>query len=185
MKVAIYARVSSYLRDEKNQLPDIESLIQSRGFEVVASYHETASAWKNGHQVEFARLIKAAQAKEFDGIVVWSLDRLTREGPHKILAIYKKLEDLGITVISCKEPWTEAPSSVKPLLLAVFGWIAEQESRRQSERTKAGLLRKKLNGGRLGRPPGSKDRRKRKKKGYILRQARDRVKRAEELQNII
>lgn len=179
MKVAIYMRVSTGNQDEKNQIPDIYRLINNRGFVISANYNEKASAWKNGHQRELANLIKAAQAKKFDGLVVWSLDRLTREGPHKILALYKRLEDLGITVISCKEPWTEAPSNIKPLLLAVFGWIAEQESRRQSERTKAGLARKKANGGKIGRPFGSKDHRRRCKDGYLLRQAREKVRRAE------
>lgn len=178
-RAVIYARVSTGKQEEKNQIPDVNRLIEQRGFELVKTYKEKASAWKTGRQKELTKLMKAAQAKEFDCLVVWSLDRLTREGPHKILILYKRLEDLGITVISVKEPWTEAPSELKPLLLALIGWVAEQESKRQSERTKAGLKRKKEEGGKVGRPAGCKDKKKRKNEGYFLRQARARIERAE------
>lgn len=179
MKVAIYARVSTQEQEEKNQLPAIQALIERRGFEPVRIYQEQASAWSAGHQKEFSRLEKDATAKEFSGLVVWSLDRITREGPGRILQIVEKLEKAGVMVISVQEPWTEAPSEVRPLLLAFYGWAAQMESKRRSERTKAGMLRKKLNGGKIGRRPGSKDRHKRRTDGYKLRQAREKVKRAE------
>ena len=50
------------------------------------------------------------------------------------------------------------------LLYALTGWVAKIESQHRSERTKAGLTRVKAQGKRLGRPQGSKDRRKRKKR---------------------
>ena len=51
------------------------------------------------------------------------------------------------------------------LLYALTGWVAKIESHQhRSERTKAGLTRVKAQGKRLGRPQGSKDRRKRKKR---------------------
>lgn len=179
MKVAIYARVSTDNQNEKNQLPAIYTLIERRGFEPVQVYQESASAWSAGHQKEFSRLLKDAGAGLFQGIVVWSLDRITREGPGKILQIVDRLEKSGIYVYSVNEPWTEAPTDLRPLLLSVYGWAAQLESKKISERTKAGLLRKKLSGGKLGRRPGSKDKKKRRNDGYILRQAREKIRRAE------
>ena len=44
------------------------------------------------------------------------------------------------------------------LFLALSAFVAGFESKRRSERTKAGLARVKSKGSRLGRPPGSKDR---------------------------
>jgi DNA invertase Pin-like site-specific DNA recombinase len=41
---------------------------------------------------------------------------------------------------------------VRPLLIAIFGWIAEQERTRLIERTKAGLEWARREGKRLGRP---------------------------------
>lgn len=179
MRVAIYVRVSTSEQEEKNQLPAIEALISRRGFEPVRIYQEAASAWSAGHQKEFSRLLKDGAAGDFAGLVVWSLDRITREGPGKILQIVDRLEKAGINVYSVNEPWTEAPTDLRPLLLSVYGWAAQLESNKISERTKAGLVRKKLNGGKLGRRPGSKDKKKRNVDGYRLRQARERIKRAE------
>lgn len=179
MKVAIYARVSTDDQKEKNQLPAIYDLCRRRSFDPVLVYQESASAWSSGHQKEFSRLLKDAKAGEFQGLVVWSLDRITREGPGKILQIVDRLEKAGISVYSVNESWTDVPNDLRPLLLSVYGWAANLESKKISERTKAGLLRKKLDGGTLGRRPGSKDKRKRKTDGYKLRQAREKVKRAE------
>ncbi|WP_279324176.1 recombinase family protein [Anaeromyxobacter soli] len=49
-------------------------------------------------------------------------------------------------------PWLDTGGPVRPLLVAVFGWVAEQERSRLIERTKAGLERARRQGKRLGRP---------------------------------
>ncbi|MFC1956164.1 recombinase family protein, partial [Chloroflexota bacterium] len=59
-----------------------------------------------------------------------------------------------------QESWTEAPGELGELLYALSGWVARMESERRSERTKAGLARLVARGKRLGRPPGSKDKKK-------------------------
>ncbi len=61
-----------------------------------------------------------------------------------------------------QESWTEAPGELAELLFTLTGWVARMESQRRSERTRAGLARVKAQGKRLGRPPGSKDKRKRR-----------------------
>ena len=67
--------------------------------------------------------------------------------------------------------WTEAGGELLDLLLAIAGWVARMESNRRSERTKAGLARAVAQGKRLGRPLGSKDKKKRSRRGYLLRWA--------------
>ena len=62
------------------------------------------------------------------------------------------------------DSWTEAPGELGELLYALSGWVARMESQRRSERTKAGLSRSAAQGKILGRPKGSKDKRKRKKR---------------------
>ena len=44
---------------------------------------------------------------------------------------------------------------MRPLVVAIFGWVAEQERTRPIERTKAGPERARREGKRLGRPPAS------------------------------
>ncbi len=67
-------------------------------------------------------------------------------------------------MLSYQESWTEAPGELAELLYALTGWVARMESQRRSERTRAGLARVKAQGRHLGRPLGSKDKRRRKRR---------------------
>ena len=107
-------------------------------------------------------MLDKAMKRKFDVVLVWALDRLSREGPLAILTLVNRLKNCGVKVISYQEPWTEAPGELGDLLYALSGWVARMESQRRSERTKAGLARVKAQGKCLGRPSGSKDKRKRR-----------------------
>jgi putative DNA-invertase from lambdoid prophage Rac len=72
-----------------------------------------------------------------------------------------------VKVISYQESWTEAPGELGDLLYALTGWVARMESQRRSERTKAGLERAVAQGKKLGRPTGSRDRKKRKRRTLL------------------
>jgi len=81
-----------------------------------------------------------------------------------ILTLVNRLKICGVRVLSYQESWTEAPGELGELLFAIAGWVTRMESQRRSERTKAGLVRLVAQGKKLGRPKGSKDKRKRKKR---------------------
>jgi len=165
MKCAIYVRVSTDEQDMTNQTMVLREWAEARGFEVVEVYQEEESAWRLGHQRELARMFRMARQGRFRIVLVWSLDRLTRGGPRAILTLVHKLLSCGVRVLSHQEAWTETPNDMLyELLLSVTGWVAQFESKRISERTKAGLARAKALGKKLGRPKGSKDKRKRKKR---------------------
>ena len=163
-RTCIYSRVSTGQQEADNQSMVLTSWADQRGYEVVKVYQEEESAWKNGHQRELANLIEDARRRRFQAVLVWALDRLSREGALAILSLTHKLSACGVRVLSYQESWTEAPGEVAELLYALTGWVARMESQRRSERTKAGLARIKAQGKCLGRPLGSKDRRKRKKR---------------------
>jgi len=146
----------------------LTSWADQRGYEVVKVYQEEESAWRNGHQKELANLIADARRRRFQAVLVWALDRLSREGALAILSLVNKLSSCEVKVLSYQESWTEAPGEVAELLYALTGWVARMESQRRSERTKAGLARVKAQGKCLGRPLGSKDRRKRKKRQRLV-----------------
>jgi len=164
MKVSIYSRVSSGDQNPTNQSVVLTHWANQRGFEVVKLYEEQESAWKSGHQRVLAELITDARRKKFQAVLVWALDRLSREGALAILSLVHKLSSYGVKVLSYQESWTEAPGELAEVLYALTGWVARMESQRRSERTKAGLARVRAQGKRLGRPPGSKDKRKRKRR---------------------
>ena len=167
MRIAIYLRVSTTEQDTGNQLLALSEWSNLRGYQIAEVYEEEESAWKVGHQKQLRRLLQDARKRKFDAVVVWALDRLSREGPLAILTLVNSLKLNGVKVISYQESWTEAPGEMGELLYALFGWVARMESQRRSERTKAGLARAIKEGKKLGRPPGTKDKRKRRKRRIV------------------
>lgn len=168
-KAVIYSRVSTEDQHTENQVDQLRSWGEIRGFYIVEVYQEKESAWLNSHQKEFNRLVTDAQRRRFDLVLVWALDRLSREGALSILKIINRLQYWGVHVLSYQEPWTEAPGELGELLYALTGWVARMESQRRSERTKAGIERRRREGKQIGRPQGSKDKKKRKKKVTALK----------------
>ncbi len=164
MKPVIYTRVSDPSQTTSNQILQLTSWAESRGWGTPAVYEETESAWKAGHQKVLAKLLEDARKQKFDTILVWALDRLSREGSLAILSLIHRLKSFGVKVISYQESWTEVPGDLADVLYAIAGWVARMESQRRSERTKAGLQRVRAAGKRLGRPMGSSDKRKRKRR---------------------
>jgi len=179
VKAAIYCRVSTTEQDAANQLLALEKWARDRGWEVVGVYQEQESAWKAGHQRELARLKEAVRRRRprIDIILVWALDRLSREGVAATLNLINTFKRYDTQVISYQEPWTEAPGIMGDVLYSITAWVAQQESQRKSERTKAGLERAIAQGKQLGRPKGAKDKRKRRTSGYRLRHELERQKR--------
>ena len=170
-KAGLLVRVSDSGQHTENQLPDLIAWAERRGLTVVLTYEFQESAWKGAHQKQLTQVYRDARAGKFQVLLVWALDRLSREGPLATLEIVHRLGQSGVKVWSYQEPWTEAGGELLDLLLAISGWVARMESNRRSERTKAGLTRARNEGKRLGRPPGSKDRKKRSRRGYLLRWA--------------
>ena len=106
-------------------------------------YQENESAWRSGHQLELAKLLDDARKGKFDAVCCWALDRLSRGGSRVILSLVHRFAGYGVRTISYQESWTEAPGELGELLYSIAGWVAQMESKRQSERTLAGLERAK------------------------------------------
>lgn len=173
MRACLYLRVSTQEQSTDNQLPQLEAYAASRGYEITAIYSENESAWRNGHQKELARLLDVVRSgrKHYDVLLVWSLDRLSRQGPLAVLTLIDTFKSYGVKVESVQEPFTALPYGFDSVIYSFLAWVAKFESDRRSERTLAGLERVKAQGQKLGRPKGSKDKGKRKRTGYLLRYA--------------
>ena len=68
---------------------------------------------------------------------------------------------MGIKVYSHQEAYLDPSLPFYESIIALLADVARWERVRRSERTKAGLEKARKAGKRLGRPPGSKDSRKR------------------------
>ena len=170
MRAAGYLRVSTGQQDVSNQLPAIKAWCKSRGCELVEVYQENESAWRNGHQAELSRLLADLRGgqRKYDYLLVWALDRLSRQGIGSVLQLVSSFEAYGCHVISIQESWTQDTGPMRELFIAMAAWAGKFESDRRSERTKAGLERARASGKRLGRPPGKKDSTPRRKKRPVV-----------------
>jgi DNA invertase Pin-like site-specific DNA recombinase len=108
-----------------------------------------------------------ARLGRFEVMLVWALDRVSREGVEATLAILRRFAGHGTAVWSLKEPWTEtADPRMAELLASLYAWMAAEESRRRSERTRAGLGRREREGLPVGRQPGATDKKPQRRSGY-------------------
>lgn len=169
---ALWLRVSDPdVQTVENQRPSLEALVQRREWQVARVFEVGASAYKGAHLKALGELYNGARRGEYQVVVVWALDRLSREGPLPILELIHRLARYGCQVVSLQEPWTEYPTEIMDVLLSFTGWVAQQESKRRSERTKAGMARARAEGKAIGRPKGSKDGKRRSRRGYFQRYA--------------
>ena len=177
MRVAVYCRVSKNdeSQDPQNQLNPLRDYAKALGGEIVEEYIDLASGG-NGDRKNFLRMFEDAQMHKFDLLLVWALDRLSREGISNTLGYLERLKRNGIALKSLQESWLDTrEDGLGQLLLAIFSWVAQQERKRIVERTKAGLERAKRAGKLLGRPKGAKDKGVRRKSGYYLRHFKNRL----------
>src|SRR5262249_4115040 len=146
MRAAIWARVSTTEQETENQVRQLREAAERRGLEVAGLYRPEASAWKGKHRAELDRALADARAGRYEVLLVWAVDRLTREGPLETLQVVDRFARAGVQVVSLQEGWTEAAGELRDLLLAIVGWVARFESSRRSERTKAGMARAREQG---------------------------------------
>lgn len=156
MKASIYARVSTRDKgqDPENQLRELRVECRRQGYALSPEheYVDRETGTGKRRRPRFEEMVYAAEHRRFQLLVVWSLDRLSREGTLKTLLLIERLNSCGIKVKSLKEPWLDPASPTYELLLPIFAWVAKAEAQRISDRVRSGLLRAKAMGIKLGRP---------------------------------
>lgn len=170
-RCAVWARVSTADQHPENQ--KLAEWAERRGLEVVAEFTVLDSAWKNGNGKgrEFdaarARLLEGARQGEYQVVVVWALDRMSRRGYADLSGFIGKLAGYGTELWSQQEQWLQTVGPFGEIVVHMLAWMAQMESERRSERIKAGLARKKAAGEKVGGGHvGAKDRKPRRREGY-------------------
>ncbi len=155
MNIAIYTRVSTEKQEYENQLLQLREFAKKKSWKVYKEYSETISG-KESQRPEFLKMMKEASQKKFDAIVVWALDRFTREGTERVWHYISLLNSYDVKFISYSEPHFNTDNElVRDVLLSIMGALAKQERLRLSARTKAGLERARLQGKKIGKPIAS------------------------------
>lgn len=162
MKVAIYCKTSDQDEHPERQRPDIEVYAKRTGYEYEVFEEKESS---RGTRPIKQGLLKRLRAKEFDGLLVWKLDRLAKNLSELIPEI-KDLLNRQLFFISLKDGLDLSNDTARQSFRIVLALI-EFERTSVRERVILGLERAKRAGKKLGRPFGSIDRNGRQKRGYL------------------
>jgi len=154
MRCAIYSRVSTADQTVENQLAQLRQFAASQHWQVVAEFCDEAVSGSKGEKDRpaFRRMFEAASRRQFDVLLFWSLDRLSREGVLPTLTYLQRLTNYGIKWRSFSEQYIDSCGVFADAVISIMAVIAKQENIRRSERTKAGLARVRAAGTLLGRP---------------------------------
>jgi DNA invertase Pin-like site-specific DNA recombinase len=151
MKIAIYARVSTDKQENGNQLDQLREFADRQGWEIAVEYVDTVSGSGKKARPQFERMMLAASQKQWDLVLFWRLDRLSREGVRMTLTYLERLDSWSVAWRSFQEPYLDSCGVMKDLVVSVMALMAQQERIAISERTKAGLARAVKAGKVLGR----------------------------------
>lgn len=162
----IYNRTSKEEQNPENQLKDCENILKELNLGEYYLIEDKQSAWRdNAFREGFEEVRKLIKSNKIKHLIVWDFDRLYRNRKKfKEFLIFLKayktqlhsfrqswMEDLN----KIPEPWNEI---VYDLMVNIYGYLAEDESNRKSDRVKIAVRRNEngtfsYKGNKWGRKP--------------------------------
>jgi DNA invertase Pin-like site-specific DNA recombinase len=138
-RTIIYLRTSTEEQNPQNQLRDCKTLING-DYEVI---EEKQSAFKDKDRFKFEAIKKQIKQGKVSEIICWDLDRLYRNRK-KLIEFFKFCKYYNCKVNSFRQQWLNKFSEIPEpfneimfdMMLQIMGWLAEEESRKKSERVK-------------------------------------------------
>ncbi|HYS72459.1 MAG TPA: recombinase family protein [Thermoplasmata archaeon] len=153
-RTAIYARVSTDRQETENQLRELREFCSKRGYAIVRECVDEDVSGKVARKPQLEDLLKAAHRRDFDLVVFWSLDRLTRRGADDAADVLSRIAATGCVFVSYTEPALNTLGPWARIVVDLLAIVANLEAKRISDRTKAGLATARARGTRSGRPIG-------------------------------
>jgi putative DNA-invertase from lambdoid prophage Rac len=154
VRAAQWKRVSTEGRgqDPKIQQADLDRVCEQRGWTVVKEYEVEESAFGKKPREQFQAMLEDARRGKFDVLVVWSMDRFSREGEWSVSRVMSALQDWHVQFYSFNEPFLDTTGPFAGFLIPLFAWLAHQESLRKGRAVKLGMEKARAQGHRIGRP---------------------------------
>jgi site-specific DNA recombinase len=149
MKVAIYIRVSTEEQAQegysiKAQLNRLEAYAESQDWQVTKRYIDDGQSAKDMNRTNLKKLINDLDKGEFDCVLVYRLDRLTRS----VLDLYTMLnifEQHNIKFKSATEVY-DTTTAMGRLFITLVAALAQWERENMGERIRMGLNQKAKEG---------------------------------------
>ena len=154
-KVAIYYRVSTDKQDLDSQKQTVEQWLDALPNQPskVTVYKDEGLSGKTSARPSYQELIKDAFSGKFDTIIVYRLDRFSRNA-NTAIKVLLDLDDHGVAFISVTQPVLNLghDNPFRRTMLAALAEIAEIERETIVARVKSGLAAAKKRGVKLGAP---------------------------------
>jgi site-specific DNA recombinase len=160
-------RAASYGRQSKARLdasaPQVQaqktkSFADARGWQHIAHYEDIGAS---GYDPTASRpgledLLASVRRREVDVVVIYKLDRLTRQGAAEAVRLVSVFRTHGASLASVEEPYLDTSTPMGMGIFGLFAAMAEQESANISVRVRAtkDLLRRSGSFAGGGRPFG-------------------------------
>ena len=146
-RACLWLRVNTDSRgqDAELQRTDLEQVCQQRGWQIIKVYEVEESAFGEKPRQQFQAMLEDARRGKFDVLVVWSMDRFSREGEWSVSRIMAALQDWKVQVYSYNEPFLDTTGPFAGFLIPLFAWLARQESVHKGE-AKLGMEKAKAVG---------------------------------------
>jgi DNA invertase Pin-like site-specific DNA recombinase len=128
-------------RTRKSTQTDLSAIVAQlqqfagqQGWTIVREYVDYATG-KHSDREQFKKMFSAASRREFDVLLFWSLDRLSREGVVETLNHLQRLTGYGVDYRSFTELYLDSTGLLKEAVIGILAAIVKQERVRLSERT--------------------------------------------------
>ena len=153
MKAVIYARYSTESQREESiegQIRECTEYAARNGITLLRTYIDRALSARTADRPEFQRMIADSEGGLFDAVLVWKLDRFSRDRYDS--AHYKHiLKKQGVRVISAKENISDGPEGI--ILESMLEGMAEYYSAELAVKVRRGqrenAMKCRNNGGTL------------------------------------
>jgi DNA invertase Pin-like site-specific DNA recombinase len=141
-------------QDTDNQRRELEAVAARSGWRVERVYEDAGISGSKGRDKRpgLDAMLKAVNAKEFDMVAAWSVDRLGRSLTD-LLSILQGLHDKGVDLFLHQQGLDTSTTAGKAMF-QMLGVFAEFERGIIRERVNAGLARARAKGTKLGRRRG-------------------------------
>jgi DNA invertase Pin-like site-specific DNA recombinase len=149
-RAAIYARVSTTEQKTDMQFTELREYVKRMGWTLAVEYAEKVSSVKK--RPAFEQMLRDAQLRKFDVLVVWKIDRLARS-IRQFTDTVMQLDQLGIRFLAPTQGIdTDKQSPTGKFLMHILAAFAELERSIIVERVRAGVAEAQRQGKHCGRP---------------------------------
>ncbi len=157
IKAVIYARCSTdeNKQDVEVQLKELRRYSEAYGwqYEEVSEY---GSGYKADNQPRLDEVLESIRLKRFKVLLVYSMDRFSRQSPGKINALLDTIVERGCRFIALQQGIDSENELTWHVVKPLFTYFANKFSKDLGEKVKKGIAQKKAKGSYKGGRPSKK-----------------------------